>query len=187
MYPRGQLQDTPWDNVFHAQEIASYHAPLEGPQAGAQHAAPLLGKMKATEHAPGFPGFMFCLPCKQIFLGSSCQIMYTVARRNLRLESFAAALPRASRFFVFCSPRCLKRGSLPSLVYLCRSGAPASPFKINTCKSVSKQRTLSAFRMNTCEKRGEGVAGDAGHTQAQPKSQRSTREDQGIIASTGSE
>src|SRR5438445_12145164 len=32
-----------------------------------------------------------------------------------------------------------------------------SPFRINTCKSVSKQRTLSAFRMNTYAKpRGRG-------------------------------
>ena len=33
---------------------------------------------------------------------------------------------------------------------------PLSTFKINTCKSVSKQRTLSPFRINTCEKQGEG-------------------------------
>jgi len=30
-------------------------------------------------------------------------------------------------------------------------------FRINTSKSVSKQRTLTAFRMNTYEKEGEGV------------------------------
>jgi hypothetical protein len=29
-------------------------------------------------------------------------------------------------------------------------------FRINTCKSVSKQRTLTTFRMNTYEKTGEG-------------------------------
>ncbi len=29
-------------------------------------------------------------------------------------------------------------------------------FRINTCKSVSKQTTLSRFRINTCEKQGEG-------------------------------
>src|ERR1700730_3458830 len=37
--------------------------------------------------------------------------------------------------------------------------APAislSTFKINTCKSVSKQRTLSSSRMNTYEKPGGG-------------------------------
>ncbi len=31
-----------------------------------------------------------------------------------------------------------------------------TPFRINTCKSVSKQRTLTRFRINTYEKRGEG-------------------------------
>src|SRR5260370_10424345 len=30
-----------------------------------------------------------------------------------------------------------------------------SPFRMNTCKSVSKQRTLTPFRMNTYEKQGE--------------------------------
>src|SRR5216684_6802020 len=34
--------------------------------------------------------------------------------------------------------------------------APISPFRMNTCESVSKQRTLTTFRMNTYEKRGEG-------------------------------
>jgi hypothetical protein len=34
--------------------------------------------------------------------------------------------------------------------------AKLSPFRINTCKSVSKQRTLTAFRINTYEKQVEG-------------------------------
>src|SRR6266852_2745172 len=38
----------------------------------------------------------------------------------------------------------------------CKSAAPVSPFRMNTCKSVSKQRTLTTFRMNTCEKQGGG-------------------------------
>ncbi len=33
---------------------------------------------------------------------------------------------------------------------------PVSPFRMNTCKSVSKQRTLTTFRMNTYEKTGGG-------------------------------
>ena len=32
-----------------------------------------------------------------------------------------------------------------------------STFRMNTCKSVSKQRTLTTFRMNTCAKTGGGV------------------------------
>src|SRR5712691_9746541 len=34
-----------------------------------------------------------------------------------------------------------------------------SPFRINTSKSVSKQRALSTFRINTYEKQGEGEGG----------------------------
>jgi hypothetical protein len=38
------------------------------------------------------------------------------------------------------------------------SYCPPKPLRINTCKSVSKQSTLTTFRMNTYEKpRGEGV------------------------------
>jgi len=39
-----------------------------------------------------------------------------------------------------------------------RPSVPLSTFRMNTCKSVSKQRTLSPSRMNTYEKpRGRGV------------------------------
>ena len=34
--------------------------------------------------------------------------------------------------------------------------ATLTTFRINTCKSVSKQMTLTICRMNTCEKQGEG-------------------------------
>src|SRR2546425_5946222 len=34
-----------------------------------------------------------------------------------------------------------------------------NPFRINTCKSVSKQTTLTSFRINTYEKQGEGGRG----------------------------
>jgi hypothetical protein len=36
------------------------------------------------------------------------------------------------------------------------SPLPLTTFRINTCKSASKQRTLTPFRMNTYEKQGEG-------------------------------
>ncbi len=39
-----------------------------------------------------------------------------------------------------------------SFVSVCVSSRALSTFRINTCKSVSKQRTLTPFRMNTCEK-----------------------------------
>src|SRR6266852_4521287 len=47
-----------------------------------------------------------------------------------------------------------------------RSGAKLcaiNPFRINTCESVSKQRTLTTFRMNTYEKRGEGGVSTPGY------------------------
>jgi hypothetical protein len=38
------------------------------------------------------------------------------------------------------------------------SSCPCKPFRMNTCRSVAKQRTLTPFRMNTYEKhRGVGV------------------------------
>ncbi len=40
--------------------------------------------------------------------------------------------------------------------YYAQSWCNASPFRINTCKSVSKQTTLTIFRMNTYEKTGGG-------------------------------
>jgi hypothetical protein len=48
-----------------------------------------------------------------------------------------------------------------------KSNRLISPFRINTCKSVSKQRTLSTFRMNTCEK--PGGRGDPCPCSAVPK------------------
>ena len=39
-----------------------------------------------------------------------------------------------------------------------QSRCNVSPFRMNTCKSVSKQRTLTPFRMNTYEKQGGGGA-----------------------------
>src|SRR5260370_10023879 len=43
------------------------------------------------------------------------------------------------------------------MVHRLPKGARLSPFRINTCKSVSKQMTLIPFRINTYEKhRGEG-------------------------------
>jgi hypothetical protein len=46
-------------------------------------------------------------------------------------------------------------GSTPNLHNF---GAPINTFRMNTCKSVSKQRTLTSSRMNTCEKPGGGGA-----------------------------
>jgi len=57
------------------------------------------------------------------------------------------------------------RSLLPYVLYLIS-------FRINTCKSVSKQTTLSPFRINTCEKPGEGVPTNSVPTQRMRKSAR---------------
>src|SRR4029077_19698523 len=44
--------------------------------------------------------------------------------------------------------------SAPTQLPFCKQTAPVTVFRINTCKSVSKQRTLTRFRINTCEKPG---------------------------------
>src|SRR6202035_137362 len=42
----------------------------------------------------------------------------------------------------------------PSQSYIC---AHAKPRRMNTCESTTKQRTLTAFKMNTCKKRRGGT------------------------------
>ena len=48
---------------------------------------------------------------------------------------------------------------MTSTLHALSSTLPPQPksFRIRTCKSVSKQRTLIAFRINTYKKHGEGV------------------------------
>ena len=47
-----------------------------------------------------------------------------------------------------CSPA-FREGGHPGRI-------PLTPFRMNTCRSVSKQRTLTTFRMNTYAKTGGG-------------------------------
>src|SRR5260370_12610474 len=59
-------------------------------------------------------------------------------------------------------PLCSNLGALcvkPFLAFAGRQAqmVPPTTFRINTCKSVSKQRTLTPFRINTYEKPREGV------------------------------
>jgi hypothetical protein len=64
-------------------------------------------------------------------------------------------------------PRRKISGSLPTLCLrysvaippLLRSAFPVSGFRMNISKCITKQTTLTSFRINTYEKRGEGVGG----------------------------
>ena len=69
-------------------------------------------------------------------------------------EPATAATPR-------CRHRSLAAAGVPPNPENSASPATLSTFKMNTCKSVSKQRTLSPFRMNTYAKtRGGGPPHD---------------------------
>ena len=83
------------------------------------------------------------------------------AQKRLSLSPFAAALTHsASRKSFPCHSYANTRDgcatppkiSSPPLYLMA-----LNPFRINTCESVSKQRTLSTFKINTCKKQGGGV------------------------------
>ncbi len=103
---------------------------------------PLLCFQQLAASFPKSPGWgvskHVSLPTHQPALSSLRQLSALCAcpsGRWVSALSFAVAFVRSSRRF------------------LC---PPLSTFRINTCKSVSKQRTLTTFRMNTYAKQGEG-------------------------------
>src|SRR5258708_31956653 len=68
-------------------------------------------------------------------------------------QLFSVPLPARSLFTLFT----IQNSS--DLSPAMQNATPVSPFRMNTCKSGSKQRTLTTFRMNTYEKQGEGGGG----------------------------
>ena len=62
--------------------------------------------------------------------------------------------PRPSQLSALGASVAKKQGGGPSDLH--NFGAVITTFRINTCKSVSKQTTLTSFRINTCEKHREG-------------------------------
>src|SRR5258708_21500359 len=73
-------------------------------------------------------------------------LTHSVSRKSFRCNSYANTLDRG------VTP------PLKSFSPLATHNSPLTltPFRINTCKSVSKQRTLTCFRINTYEKTGGG-------------------------------
>src|SRR5258707_746841 len=98
---------------------------------------------RQTFRPSGMPTLLFALACRLFALS---------------FHSFLHSFPL---FSIVCSlfSENTRGGGTSS-----RSIVPRNPrfmtasisLRINTCKSVSKQTTLTPFRMNTCEKRGEG-------------------------------
>src|SRR5260370_23360146 len=120
---------------------------------------------------PAPPNLSICVQRASIDSVTSSATSYP-----LSFQSTAASLPsffaRRPLFSIACSlfsqntrvggtstlPR---QAALPKGVHFakgCKNAETATltTFRINTCKSVSKQRTLTTFRINTCEKQGEG-------------------------------
>src|SRR5229473_2691671 len=87
-------------------------------------------------------------------------LTHSVSRKSFPCHSYAntrdgGVTPPAKFFSLLVYPeRLLRRATRHSPLAL-------TPFRINTCKSVSKQATLTPFRINTYEKHREGGAGTA--------------------------
>ena len=73
---------------------------------------------------------------------------------GLFLQNTGGGIP-SSASLGFRAPQYRADSPLASRFSSTRECSPIS-FRMNTCKSVSKQRTLTPFRMNTCEKTGGG-------------------------------
>ena len=71
-----------------------------------------------------------------------------IPQRTLRLSVII--------FLCFCRPRSPRWFVSLPIPFPLGSGCPLSTFRINTCKSVSKQTTLTLFRISTYEKPGRG-------------------------------
>src|SRR6266446_7625168 len=92
------------------------------------------------DHPPRSKSF----PC--ILLQPLCALFSSAA---LSFQSLAASFAKTPGVGV---PQHIRATHYPLLT----TRSPLTTFRINTCKSVSKQRTLTTFRINTCEKQGEG-------------------------------
>src|SRR6266446_3607845 len=85
-----------------------------------------------------------------------------VAPVPAHISKFRARLltPPRRRFPLHCRPSHAASGVSEGAHFAkgCKSAETATltTFRMNTCKSVSKQSTLTTFRMNTYEKKGEG-------------------------------
>jgi hypothetical protein len=76
-------------------------------------------------------------------------LTHSVSRKSFPCHSYANTRDRG----VTPSPKSF------SPVVARHSPLALTPFSMNTCKSVSRQSTLTTFRMNTYEKQGEGGGG----------------------------
>ncbi len=97
-------------------------------------------------------------------------VHYFGANKSFRIRSYRHPSRKSFRFRSYKNTGGGGTPTLPRLPSLPRASkgahlakgcknsetATLTTFRINTCKSVSKQATLTSFRINTYEKRGEG-------------------------------
>ena len=116
---------------------------------------PVATGVSPLRHSPSMPSpslFYLCL-CGKFHVFSSLPPLC------LSLRSFSHSLPF---FSIACSLFSRNTwGGIPPRERAYRPSprsvrAALSTFRMNTCKSISKQTTLTSFRINTCEKPGEG-------------------------------
>src|SRR5258708_15652530 len=123
----------------------------------------------------------FCAPGASSFLSMICRLLGSLCSlfraRFLCFHQLAASfrkIPGGVGYLGETSPpSASRRYPLPLLLspggttlrgecahpFSRRSRRALSTFRMNTCKSVSKQKTLTPFRINTCEKpRGRGAS-----------------------------
>jgi len=106
---------------------------------------PILCFQQLAASFPKTPGVGVCTHAS-LLESATCRLFSASAQRPLRLPV------RQSGLSVMLGQRiCLAKARSNT-----ETTAALTTFRINTCKSVSKQSTLTTFRMNTYRKRGEG-------------------------------
>ena len=117
---------------------------------------PVVTGVSPLRHSPSMPSPSLCSLC----LCGKFHVFSSLPPLDRSLRSFSHSLPLFSAACSLFSKN--TRGGIPpgkrAHPFSPRSiRAAVSTFRINTCKSVSKQTTLTSFRINTCEKpRGRG-------------------------------
>jgi hypothetical protein len=144
---------------------------------------PSASSRSALEHLPSRTNLVGPCPTPALTLGPSiaCRLLKSLASlfatRALCFQQLAASFCKtpgvggylcdnsalSASLYPACpklrgEPRDVRYDSPSFLPYAFRQSlcASLSTFRINTSKSVSKQMTLTPFRMNTCEKTGGG-------------------------------
>ena len=117
---------------------------------------PVATGVSPLRHSPSMPSPSQCSLC----LCRKLHVFSSLPPLEISLRSFSHSLPLFSAACSLFSKN--TRGGIPPRERAYRPSprsvrAAISTFRINTCKTVSKQTTLSSFRINTCEKpRGRG-------------------------------